>query len=160
MGRSRKLTGTGCRSVRQNIFLRCVTSVSQRARLSAHAPYLAVWGPCRPVTDCGTTLGGGVIRIFEDRPTSFPKYDSCGSQSPPWRLSNRHYDSGKCRLVGEIHIRRATLQHCLKSIRVTIRLNAYPLETVTAFTYLGSTVTYNNSDWVALYQNIRKLQQQ
>ena len=32
-----------------------------------------------------------------------------------------------------------------------IRVNLNPLEATTAFPYLGRTIRYNNSDWVALY---------
>ena len=41
---------------------------------------------------------------------------------------------------------------------MAIRVNLNPLESTTAFLYLGSTITYNNSDWVALYSNLRKAQ--
>ena len=39
---------------------------------------------------------------------------------------------------------------------MVIRVNLNPLEETTAFPYLGRTFKYNNSDWVALYINLRK----
>ena len=39
-----------------------------------------------------------------------------------------------------------------------IRVNLYPLEAKTALPYLGSTVTYNNSNCSTLYSNLRKSQ--
>ena len=35
-------------------------------------------------------------------------------------------------------------------------MNSEPLEPVAEFTYLCYTVAYNNSNWEALYQNLRK----
>ena len=42
---------------------------------------------------------------------------------------------------------------------MTIRFNLEPLKTMTAFPYLGSTVTFNNSYWEDLCGNMRKAQQ-
>ena len=35
-------------------------------------------------------------------------------------------------------------------------MNVEPLEPADAFTYLICTITYNNSDWAAVYHNLRK----
>ena len=42
--------------------------------------------------------------------------------------------------------------------QVTIKVNLDPLESVSTLSYLGRTVAFNNSDWAALYQNLRKAQ--
>ena len=47
-------------------------------------------------------------------------------------------------------------QHCFENIRILISVNSDPLEPVADFPYLGRRVAYNNSDWAALYQNLRK----
>ena len=39
-------------------------------------------------------------------------------------------------------------------------VNKELLEPASYFPYLGRTVTYKNSDWAALYKNLRKLQRQ
>ena len=39
---------------------------------------------------------------------------------------------------------------------MTTKVNLNPLEATTYFPYLGHKITYNNSDWVALYSNLRK----
>ena len=39
-----------------------------------------------------------------------------------------------------------------------IRVYLGPLETTSAFPYLGRTVDFNNSDWSDLYRNMRKAQ--
>ena len=41
---------------------------------------------------------------------------------------------------------------------MAIRVNLNPLKATALFPYLGRTVTYNNSDWVALYINLQKSQ--
>ena len=41
-------------------------------------------------------------------------------------------------------------------MQVYISVNAEPLETAADFPYLGFTVSYNNSYWVDLYQNLMK----
>ena len=48
------------------------------------------------------------------------------------------------------------IQRCFKSNRVAIRVKLDPLESKTAFPYLGLTVTFNNINWEALYRNLWK----
>ena len=39
---------------------------------------------------------------------------------------------------------------------MSIKVNLEPLESAATFPYLGFTIGYNNSDWVALYHNLFK----
>ena len=48
-------------------------------------------------------------------------------------------------------------EHFLEACHMFIIMKAEPLEPAAAFPYLGHTVTYNNNDWAALYQNFRKV---
>ena len=48
------------------------------------------------------------------------------------------------------------MQRCFKENQVAIRVNLNPLKATTAFPCLGRTITYNNSDWVALCSNLCK----
>ena len=48
------------------------------------------------------------------------------------------------------------MQNCFEASQVSISVNAEPLEPTTEFPYLDHTVYYNNIDWAALYQNLRK----
>ena len=41
---------------------------------------------------------------------------------------------------------------------MAVRVNLYPLNEKTSLPYIVSMVTFNNSDWVALYSNIEKSQ--
>ena len=80
------------------------------------------------------------LRILEDQPTLFPKCKKCGSQVPYWRLSNRQYESDKCRLGEERRSRRTVPKHCFKARWVLISVNSEPLDLVASFLYLGRTV--------------------
>ena len=50
------------------------------------------------------------------------------------------------------------MQRCFKANILAIRVSLNHLEATTTFPYLGRMVTYNNSDWVNLYINLRKSQ--
>ena len=41
---------------------------------------------------------------------------------------------------------------------MSIKDNLEPLDSAATFPYLGCTIVYNNSDWAALYHNVRKYQ--
>ena len=99
---------------------------------------------------------GDSLRILEDHPTPFPRCERCGRQVPLWRLRNRHYESDKFQIGEKYRIRGATLKHCSEARQVEIRLNTDHLEPVAAFPYLVCTVSYNNINWAALYQNLCK----
>ena len=72
------------------------------------------------------------------------------------RLNTRHYVSEKYKQGEERRIRRETLQRCFKAIRVSFQINEETLPLLEAFPYLGRTITYSNSDWSAVYLNLRK----
>ena len=96
------------------------------------------------------------LSILEEHPTPFPKCESCRSQVTPWSLRNRHCESDKFRLGEKRRTRRATLQQCFEAIKMYISVSVDPMEPVAALLYLLLTVVYNNSGWVALYQNLWK----
>ena len=50
------------------------------------------------------------------------------------------------------------MQRCFEAIQVNIKVNMDPLDSASTFPYLGFTIAYNNSDWVALYHNLSKAQ--
>ena len=135
-------------------------SVFRRARPSANSPLPASRGPRGPVITFGTNLtartGLGGLQILEEHSTPFSKCNMCGSQVPPWRLGNRHYESYKFRIREELQIKRKALQHCFEDSPFLISVNSEPLEPVAYFPYLGRKVAYNHSDWSALYQNLWK----
>ena len=78
------------------------------------------------------------------------------SRPPLLRLNSCHYNSYKCRLGEAIRICRDTLQHFFEASRVSIWVNVDPLEPADNFPYLDLTITYNNSDWVAMYHKPQK----
>ena len=95
--------------------------------------------------------------ILEEHSTPFPKCERCGSQVPLWRLSNWNYESDKFQIGEEQQRRKETMKHCFEASQETISVNADTLEHATEFPYLCRTVAFNNSYWVALYQNLRKV---
>ena len=58
----------------------------------------------------------------------------------------------------EQQILQEAFQKCLEANHVVIRVNLNSLESTTFSPYLGRTIMYNNSDWEALYINLRKYQ--
>ena len=105
-------------------------------------------------------MGGGSLRILEKHPSPFPKCERCGSQVFIWCLNICHYNLDKCRLGEERWIWQETLQQCFEASRVAISVNSDTRGTAASLPYLGRTVAYNNSDWEALYQNIKKARRQ
>ena len=51
-----------------------------------------------------------------------------------------------------------TLQIFFEASRVSLQINANTLLPFEPPPYLGSTIAYNNSDWTAVFQNLRKAQ--
>ena len=78
---------------------------------------------------------------------------------PPWRINSRHYELEKCRLREARRIRRETLQNCFELGQISIWINAEPLEPADEFIHLVCTISYNNSNWTAMYQNRQKARQ-
>ena len=52
---------------------------------------------------------GESLWVLYENPIPLPKYKRCGSQVPPWRLDNWHYESNKFQLEEEKRIRWETL---------------------------------------------------
>ena len=71
-------------------------------------------------------------------------------------LNNLHYNTKACWKGQEIRRWKETLKRCFESKQVAIKVNMNPLEATTDFPYLGHPITYNNSDWAALYSNLQK----
>ena len=72
------------------------------------------------------------------------------------RLNTLHYASEKCKRGEERRIIRNTLHHYFKEIQVLFQINAETLPPLEDFPYLGRTIAYNNRDWAAVYQNMKK----
>ena len=53
-------------------------------------------------------------------------------------------------------IRRKTLKRCFEASRFSFQTNAETLPPSEALPYLGRKFAYNNSDWEAVYINLRK----
>ena len=73
---------------------------------------------------------GGNLRILEEQPSPFAKYERCMSQVPYWRLNNLHYNSDKYRIVEERWRRRETLQHCFEASRVVTSVKSDTMDPI------------------------------
>ena len=99
---------------------------------------------------------GDRISITEEDPNPIPKCECCGIQVPSRRLNTRHYTSEKCKQGKKSSLRHKTIQICFKASRVSFQINAETLPPLKDFPYLGRTISYNNRNWAAVYQNLRK----
>ena len=99
---------------------------------------------------------GDQIMILEDHPNSLPRCERCRIQVPAGRLSNIQSTSEKCKQGEERRLRRENLQRCFEASRVLLYINANTLPPSEASPYLGLTITFNNSNWAAVYLNLRK----
>ena len=97
---------------------------------------------------------GDRFRIMEYHLNPIPRCEFCESQVPAGSISNLHYTSEKCKQGGERHLRRKTLQRCFDASRVSFQINSETLPPPEAFLYLWRTITFNNSDWAAVYLNL------
>ena len=71
-------------------------------------------------------------------------------------MKNRHYNIKAYLLGHERQRRQEILQWCFEANHMDIKVKLNPLEATILLSYLGLTITYNNSDWAALYSNLRK----
>ena len=99
---------------------------------------------------------GDRIRILEYHSNPLPIYEKYGSQVPVGRLNKRHYMPEKCKQGEDRCLRRDNLKRCFEAIRVLFHINAKTIPPSEALPYLGRTITYNKSDWSAVYLNMRK----
>ena len=100
--------------------------------------------------------GGDRISILDDHPNPLPKCKRCGSQFPLGGMNTRHYVSESFKYGEEQRLRRNTLQRCFELIWVSFQINAYPLPLLGALPHLGRTISYNNIDWLEVFQNLNK----
>ena len=97
-----------------------------------------------------------MIMILEYPPIPLLRCEICRIQVPEGRLNNRHYASDKCKQGEESCLRRKTLQRCFEASRFSFQINAETLPPSELFLFLGRTISYNNSDWAAVYLNLHK----
>ena len=99
-----------------------------------------------------------MIRTLKEHPNPLPRCKRCGIQVSAGNLNNRHYALKKCKQGEERCIRRETLQCFFEASSVSLYINEETLPPLEAFPYLGRIIAYNNSDWAAVYLNLRKSQ--
>ena len=72
------------------------------------------------------------------------------------KLNTRHYTYDNCKQGEEWRLLRETLKRCFGESKFLFQNNAEALPLSEAFPCLGRKITYNNSDWAVVYQNLRK----
>ena len=82
--------------------------------------------------------------------------ERCGSQVPAGRLNKCHYTSEKYKQGEERSLRHKTLHRWFEASRFSFQINYDTLPPSEALPHLGRTTSYNNSDWAAVYLNLRK----
>ena len=87
---------------------------------------------------------------MEEHPNPLPKCEHCRSHVLEGRLNTCHYASEKCKQGEDRRLRRENLQRCFEESRVSFQINVETLPPSEAFTYIGRTIAYNNSDWEAV----------
>ena len=96
------------------------------------------------------------VHILEDGGAPYPSCERCGMQLAPSTSIVEHHNSKTCR-EGVVRKHRRELElAAYRSNEVEFTLNGVPLTKVTQFLYLGRPLAYNNSDWPALYRNLKK----
>ena len=96
------------------------------------------------------------IRILEEHPNPFPRFEICRSQVPEGTLNTCHCALEKFKQGDERRLRRETLQPFFDTSKLSFQINMETLPPPETFPYLGWTIAYNSSDWAAVYQNLRK----
>ena len=101
---------------------------------------------------------GDSLLILQERPMLYPHRDRCVQQVALWLPNNRHFNTAVLLAGREQLWRWETLQQCFAAHQVVLNVNMNPFESTAAFSYLGRTVAYNNTDWASSYANFRKAQ--
>ena len=96
------------------------------------------------------------VQILEDGGAPYPSCERCGMQLAPTASIVSHQNSQACAKGAERKHRRELELAAYRTDEVGFTLNGVPLTKVTQFLYLGRPLAYNNSDWPALYRNLKK----
>ena len=97
--------------------------------------------------------------ILEEGSQPLPKCLRCNMHIPYSALNSNHTATAACRRGATLHERRLQVARLRRSNEQIITVNGTDLERVPQFCYLGRVLSLNNSDWPAVYKNIRKAKQ-
>jgi hypothetical protein len=71
-------------------------------------------------------------------------------------LNNGHYNTAQCRTGADRLRQQYALADARRVREVVFTVNEMPLEGVELFKYLGRPLSYSDSDWPAVYYNLKK----
>ena len=97
--------------------------------------------------------------IRQEGNTPLLRCPKCDMQVPYSALNGKHLNSAQCLHATRARTRREAITTAHTAMTQTVSINGTPLEQVTTFSYLGRYITCNNSDWPAVYKNLKKARQ-
>ena len=98
------------------------------------------------------------VCIPAEYPEPYPHCELCGLQLPHASLTPHHFHTKVCLDGQDRRRRRVAVQECKLAASARFLINGETLVQVPSFCYLGRIIHEDNSDWPALYHNIKKAQ--
>jgi hypothetical protein len=94
--------------------------------------------------------------ILEEGQVPLPKCERCGMHVSYLALNRGHFDTAYCRIGADRVRQRHALEDVRRACEVVFTVNGVPLEGVSLFRYLGRPISSQDSDWPAVYYNLKK----
>jgi exonuclease III len=96
------------------------------------------------------------ICILEEGNAPLPRCPNCDMHVTYEALNRGHTNTAACRRGTDLQHRRLLQQRLREANEILFYANGTPLERVEYFKYLGRLLSANNSDWPAVYKNLKK----
>jgi hypothetical protein len=94
--------------------------------------------------------------ILEEGPVPLPKCERCGMHVSYQALNAGHFNTAYCRSGTDRVRQRFALADARRAREVVFTVKGAPLEGVSLFKYLGRPLSSLDSDWPAVYYNLKK----
>ena len=94
--------------------------------------------------------------ILEEGHAPLPKCERCGMHVSYRALNNQHYATASCRAGAARMRQRYAQSDSRRASEVVFTVNGEDLEQVSVFKYLGRPLSSSDSDWPAVYYNLKK----
>ena len=94
--------------------------------------------------------------ILQEGSHPLPRCELCDMFVPASALSSGHQRTAYCRRGADAKRRRHVLQDLRRADEIVFTACGVPLDRVSVFKYLGRVLSESDSDWPALYANLKK----